>query len=730
MTNRRPAIAALTALAVAAATATATAQAQPAPRFTIDTLPPLGGASSQVSAVNDAGQVVGSAKDSLGRDKAIVWQRGQSLVVLPGPAAQVSSANAISERGQVAGSLNTAAGQRPYLWTPGGTVQQLPTLFDVAASASGVNDSAQVVGTASAGNSKPSRWSQATGVVALPMGSESGSVLAINNNGQAVGQFGIEVGSSSYSTPVTWSASNVRTQLMSTVEGQFGVATAINDLGQVAGQYSRPDQFDGTRPFTWAAGVGLRFLQSNGGNLRTMGNNDAGLVVGTLDSPGPNDRAMVWRPDGALVDLVTLTGAPFRVAKDVNNHAQIVANSISRGHLLTLHPDWTGGDGNWADSTGTRWNFAGLGAVGVVGAPHEVLINPGISATVRGAALGQALSLRVGGTAGQVVVLDLNGGTTTVATGTTLDSGGVLRGNGRHQGDVSVASLGRIEVGSGQTLQLAGSLTHAGLVDVRAGSGVARLEVTGDWDARGQTHLLNAELRVQGGLVNQNNLSISGFSQVLGDVDNRRSGRILVSGVASEALFWNTLVNNGSVNVTTGSTAAFFGAVTGAGSFAGGGTKHFAGGYSPGNSPGLVTLEGNVVFDGGILLMELAGLAAGTGHDKLVFNDASVWLGSGLTLKVVLLDGYVPALGDRFDLFDWNGSLGAASGAFADLLLPTLSGEWVWDTSRIYLDGDLSVIAVPEPQTWGLMALGLAGVLLWQRRAERRLCNELCNELC
>ncbi len=714
MPKRHPTTIAFTTLALAAATATAQVQL-PVPRFTIDTLPTLGGASSGANAVNDAGQVAGWALDSSARQKAIVWQRGRSLVVLPGAATQVSAANAISERGQVAGYRISLSDQRPFLWTPGGSVQQLPTLFDADTSASGVNDSAQVVATANAGSFRPSRWSQATGVVALPMGSESGSALAINNNGQVVGQFGIEVGNSSYSIPVVWSASNVRTELMSFVEGQFGVATAINGLGQVAGHYFRADQFSGSRPFTWAAGVGLRFLQSNGGNLRTMGNNDAGLVVGSLDGPGSSDRAVAWRPDGSLVDLVTLTGTALREAKDINNHAQIVANSASRGHLVTLHPDWTGGDGNWADNTGTRWNFAGLGAAGVVGAPHEVLINPGISATVRGAAQGQALSLRVGGTAGQVVVLDLNSGTTTVSNGTTLDSGGVLRGNGRHQGDVTVGSLGRVEVGSGQTLQLAGSLEQTGLVDVRAASGVARLEVTDTWSARGQTHLLNAEVRAQGGLVNFGHLNISGFSQVLGDVDNRSAGRIAVSGASSEAVFWDTLVNNGSVNVTAGSTATFFGAVTGAGSFAGAGTKHFAGGYSPGNSPGLATMEGAVLFDGSSLLMELAGLDVGTGHDKLVFNNASVSLVGDLSLQVVLLDGFTPALGDRFDLFDWNGSLDSASGTFASLQLPTLSADLAWDTSRIYLDGEIRVTAVPEPSTAALWLSG-AALLAWVAR--------------
>ena len=693
------------AAAVAAALAAGSAQAQTSPRFTIENLPTLGGSSGSAAAVNDAGQVVGTARTALGFSRAYVWQRDSGITAIPGPFQQSSSGNAINERGQVAGSFSAWTSPEPFLWTPGGSVLLVPMLDDRSTIASGVNDRGEVVGTTVDANELPTRWSPATGVVRLPTIFNNGTVDAINNAGTAVGS----VGGMFVRTPALWSASGGVSTLMDPEAVSNGRATAINSQGQVAGYYLGVASGSVTTPFTWTASGGLRVLQNQGIALRPSGNNDAGLVVGREDGSGNNDTAVAWRADGSLVDLAALTGATLLSAPDVNNHAQIVVNSADRAHLLTLHPDWVGSDGNWADG-GNRWNFAGLGAAGAVGAMHDVVINPGISATVRGATQAQAHSLRVGGTAGHVVVLDLNGGTTTVNTRTTLDAGGVLRGQGRHQGDVSVGSLGRIEVGAGQTLQLAGDLAQQGLVDVRAANGLASLQVTGTWAARGQTNLLSAELRADSGLVHDGLLQITGFSQVLGDIDNRSSGRIHVSGAAGEAVFWDTLVNNGSVNVTANSTATFFGEVTGSGTFSGAGTKHFAGGYSPGNSPGRVTLEGVVVFDGGTVLMELAGLAAGSQHDQLVFNDASVLLGSGVALSVALLGGYSPVLGDRFDLFDWNGSLNAASGLFGDLRLPGLAEGLAWDVSRLYLDGDIRVTAVPEPQTWALMALGLMGL--------------------
>ncbi len=41
-----------------------------------------------------------------------------------------------------------------------------------------------------------------------------------------------------------------------------------------------------------------------------------------------------------------------------------------------------------------------------------------------------------------------------------------------------------------------------------------------------------------------------------------------------------------------------------------------------------------------------------------------------------------------FDILDWSGSL---SGKFSSIVLPTLGGTLVWDTSQLYINGILSV---------------------------------------
>jgi hypothetical protein len=181
-------------------------------------------------------------------------------------------------------------------------------------------------------------------------------------------------------------------------------------------------------------------------------------------------------------------------------------------------------------------------------------------------------------------------------------------------------------------------------------------------------------------------------------------------------VFWDDVVNDGVVFVTAGSTLSVFGLVSGDGSFGGDGTKHFAGGVDPGHSPGRIEMDGPVVLEGASVVMELAGLEAGVTHDEIVFSAGTVRLGGGIELDVVLLDAHVPALGDRYDLFDWNGSFSALSGRFSQLTLPTLADGLLWDTSRLYIDGEIAVAAVPEAQTWATMALGLLAVGFRLRR--------------
>ncbi len=123
-------------------------------------------------------------------------------------------------------------------------------------------------------------------------------------------------------------------------------------------------------------------------------------------------------------------------------------------------------------------------------------------------------------------------------------------------------------------------------------------------------------------------------------------------------------------------------------------------GVSPGNSPGLVTFQGNVSFGSqSNILIELGGTIPGTEHDKIIFESDVTFGGQ---LEVVLYDGFVPGIGDSFDIFDFLPA--NLTGSFYAVSLPGLSPGLLWNTSQLYTTGTISVdyppsITVTAPNT-------------------------------
>src|SRR6185503_7635529 len=111
--------------------------------------------------------------------------------------------------------------------------------------------------------------------------------------------------------------------------------------------------------------------------------------------------------------------------------------------------------------------------------------------------------------------------------------------------------------------------------------------------------------------------------------------------------------------------------------------------------------------------IELAGLVRGNEFDALLVTGNMRLAG---TLIVELTGGFFPSPGNVFDIMDFA----TLTGAFDTLQLANLPNSWSWDTSKLYLTGEIRV--VPEPCGWMLALIGVAGLLLW-RRADGRLCS-------
>jgi probable HAF family extracellular repeat protein len=325
---------------------------------------PFGGVGAP--AINSSGTVV---------DGGALWSDG-TLSYVP------LSATGINDSGQVVGESNTSSGAEHAFLYSNGTLRDLGTLGGPTSSASGINSSAEVVGSSDVSSSGGCAFVYANGTMtALPA---LDGAAAVNNSGQIVGTAG-GVGALYSNGTVTKFGS------------PFGIAPqAINDAGEVVGE-----TFDPQHAFLWSAGAGMTDLGTLPAPLNTgseaFGINLSGVIVGSswnLSYIGPNNlplytyHAFVYS-NGAMEDLNNLTSAPGLTlwqATAINASGQIVGygviNSTYQDFAFLLTPLERGdanGDGrvdindltivlaNFGQ-TGTAWSqgdFAGDGTVDI-----------------------------------------------------------------------------------------------------------------------------------------------------------------------------------------------------------------------------------------------------------------------------------------------------------------------------------------------------------------------------
>jgi fibronectin-binding autotransporter adhesin len=283
--------------------------------------------------------------------------------------------------------------------------------------------------------------------------------------------------------------------------------------------------------------------------------------------------------------------------------------------------------------------------------------------------------------------------------------------------------------GAGTTLIVKGNLSNSGMLETDFSSTDTKrntLTVTGTFTNTNDSTAGIGSLDVMnvGSLANNGSLAIGGTLNLTGQPDGGtlvNEGSLLIGhgGALKLTNGGGSFIQTSGQTVVDGTLNSVPAVQIKGGTLSGSGIINanviMGGKLSPGNSPGILTINGNYTQTAfGAYVAELEGLTAGTGYDQVDVNGTADLAG---TLDVNSLNGFTVALGDSFILMKYD----SETGTYSMVDLPELNTGLKWDLSYDpgYLDLSVTsgVTTTPEPSTYLLWSTaGLLGIGIWVRR--------------
>jgi probable HAF family extracellular repeat protein len=297
----------------------------------------FGGTQSIAGSVNDYGQVVGCAT------------------------------NTVSDSSSICAGVPQATQSRAFLWQDG-VMRDLGTLGGTDANALIVNDRGQVTGWSFTNlapstncffplTTDPFLWENGTMTDLGTLGGTCGFPNWLNNQGDVVGQSNL-AGDSAFH-PFLWRRGRIRD--LGTLGGNFGSALSISEAGDIVGWATTPGD-QAVHGFLWKRDR-MSDLGVISGKLCSVAYavNSKRQIVGSSDDDcaGANAHAFFWE-DGSLLDLNTFvspsSGVQLTFALSINERGEIASlGLLSNGdqHAFVLIPCGAGEESCGESAAGT-----------------------------------------------------------------------------------------------------------------------------------------------------------------------------------------------------------------------------------------------------------------------------------------------------------------------------------------------------------------------------------------
>jgi autotransporter-associated beta strand protein len=452
-------------------------------------------------------------------------------------------------------------------------------------------------------------------------------------------------------------------------------------------------------------------LVINGGTLQYTGSTVAstnrlftiGTSGATLDASGSGEGTLTLGSAGGNIAFSSSSAAATLGLTGTGSGilAAVLGDSGSGANVTNLAKTGTGswtltGANTYTGGTAINGGTLALGSANAIGTSGTVTFGGG---TLQySAANSSDNSARFSNAASQQYRIDTNSQSVTLATALTSSGGSFTK------------------LGAG-TLTLSGANTYNGGTTVSAGT------------------LVGTTTSLQGAITN--NAAVT-FDQAVdgtyaaamsgtGSLTKLGAGTLTLSGSNSyngaTTVSAGKLVVNGSISTSTTTTISS-GATLGGSGTVGALTINSGGFVTPGNSPGILTVNGNY-SQAGQYTAEIAGTTAGSGYDQIsVIGTVDVSGGSLVTafsgsyakndLLFILLNDGTDAINGTFAGFAQGATV--ASYGYMDWQISYTANS---ATNQFTGGNDIALMAIPEPSSCTVAGIGLA-MLLGRRSRSRK----------
>lgn len=364
------------------------------------------------------------------------------------------------------------------------------------------------------------------------------------------------------------------------------------------------------------------------------------ILVGSPSTSGTSSSGMLEITNQSHVEaglLIVGNALGSSGTLSIDGGAHLETSDASAGVYSSI----SDGQGS-ISGIGTRWDSAHQ--------IHFMSRSAGEFTISDGAVVESHKALSSTGTSGSIGNLDAGNGTVTITgSGSRWTQDGTMIVGWDGFANLNIENGGLLESQDGVISKAVGSTGNAEVRDANSAWKVTRsMYVAGDDTAAGGTGTLTIE--------------DSGAVTVPDTLKIWSAGTVNVSGGGRAVVGLGPLPAAGTVSVASGGT------LTGDGTVVGnvvvvGGLGADAGAILPGNSAGVLTINGNLTqATNSLLKIEVGGVTPGTQHDRLVVTgNAEI----GGQLDVPIVNGYVPQIGDSVTILTAANVTGEFSGLFA-----------------------------------------------------------------